>query len=148
MRLLQIGITGFDATGEVPVRDFKRAVHAAAMSQHARVGTVTPANGVTPNFHRIDVELGSQKLVVLCNRHIPVVAFASGIDEMEIGQFVQASPDFAAALTECGFVMGDAAELRRPVTSADLEALSAAEQRQAKYWKPRRVGDVIFNWWD
>jgi hypothetical protein len=148
MRLLRTGITGFDSTGEVSVRDFKRAVHAAATSQHVKVGSITPADGVTPNFHQIDVDFGSEKLVILCNRHVPIVAFASKIGEMEIEQFVQASPEFTAGLAEYGFVIGDVAELNRRVTSEDLKFLSPAEQHEVKYWKPKRVGDVIFNWWD
>lgn len=67
---------------------------------------------------------------------------------MGIESFSDAPADFVAALAECGFVIGDLAELNRRVTSDDLEMLSPAEQDQAKYWKPKRVGDIIFNWWD
>jgi hypothetical protein len=148
MGLLHNGITGFDNAGEVPASQLKRAVYAAAQATGAKVGDTKLADGVTPNFHEVNVECGSQAFAVLCNRHLPVVAFAERIDDMEIDRFADAPADFAAAFAECGFVIGDAAELNRRVTSADLEMLSPAERRQAKYWKPERVGDIIFNWWD
>ena len=85
---------------------------------------------------------------MLCNRHVPVVAFADAVGGMEIERFLEAPAEFAAALAECGFVIGDVAELGRRVTSDDLKMLSHTEQDQAKYWKPKRVGDIIFNWWD
>lgn len=148
MRLLQTGITGFDGSAEVPIANLKRAVYAAAQAAGAKVGEVRPADGVTPNFHQLDADFGSRKLVVLCNRHIPIVAFADRLDGMEIERFVEVPADFAAGLATCGFVIGDVAELNRPVGSSDLETLSPAEQREVKYWEPKRIGDVIFNWWD
>jgi len=51
-------------------------------------------------------------------------------------------------LAEAGFAAADADELNRRVEPKDLDALSPAERRQAKYWKPKRVGDIVFNWWD
>lgn len=148
MPLLQTGITGFDSNTRVPASDVKRAVYAAAQAGRATVGEVTPADGVTPNFHRVGVAFGKRKLVVLFNRHARVVAFADRVGEMEIGRFSEAPADFAAALAGCGFVIGDVAELNRRLTSCDLEALSPAERLQTNYWKPKRIGDIIFNWWD
>jgi hypothetical protein len=26
--------------------------------------------------------------------------------------------------------------------------LAPAEWKQIDYWKPRTIGDVVFNWWD
>jgi len=148
MRLLQTGITGFDSTTQVPAAQLKRAVYAAAQAAGAKVGEVRPAAGVTPNFHQVDVDFGSRTLVVLCNRHVPVVAFADQVDGMEIERFLGAPVDFAATMVASGFDVGDVAELNRRVTSGDLKMLSPTEQDQAKYWKPERVGDIIFNWWD
>lgn len=148
MRLLQTGITGFDSTTEVPAARLKRAVYAAAQAAGAKVSEFRPADGVTPNFHRIDVDFSSRTLVVLCNRHVPVVAFADQVDGMEIERFLEAPVDFAATMAASGFDIGDVAELNRRVTSGDLEMLSPTERDQAKYWKPKRVGDIIFNWWD
>jgi len=148
MGLLQPGITGFGTSAAVPVGDFKRALYAGAKTGGATVTTVRPGEGPTPNFHQADVGLASGPLVVLCNRHVPVVAFANRIDGMEIAHFVPAPPSFAEALAESGFAAAAADELNRRVEPKDLDALSPAERRQAKYWKPKRVGDIVFNWWD
>lgn len=148
MSLLQAGITGFDSRDEVPAANLKRAVYSATQAAGAKPGEVRLADGVTPNFHQIDVEFGSRVIVLLCNRHVPVVAFADRFEGMEIERFLEAPAGFAADLADGGFEIGDVAELNRQVTSDDLKMLSLAEQNQAKYWKPKRVGDIIFNWWD
>jgi hypothetical protein len=148
MSLLQTGITGFNTSAEVSAANITRGVYATAQAAGAKVGEIKPADGVTPNFHQIDVDLGGRALVVLCNRYLPVVALTERVDGMEIEQFSEAPDDFAAALAEYGFVIGDVADLNRRVTSDDLKMLSPAEQHEAKYWKPKRVGDIIFNWWD
>jgi hypothetical protein len=148
MRLLQTGITGFNTSAKVDAANLKRAVYAAAQAAGAKVGEIRLADGATPNFHQIDVDLGGRALVVLCNRHFPVAAFTERVDGMEIERFSDAPDGFAAALAEYEFVIGDVAELNRRVTGDDLKMLSPAEQHEAKYWKPKRVGDIIFNWWD
>lgn len=150
MRLLQTGITGFNSSGNVPAANFKRAVYAAAQVADAQVGEVRPANGITRNFYQIDVDFkcGTRKFVVLCNRHVPVVAVADQFDGIKVECFLKAPAEFAVALTDCGFVIGDVGELNRLVTSDDLKVLSPAEQAQAKYWNPERIGDIVFNWWD
>ena len=140
MRLLRTGITGFNSSREVAAADLKRAVYAAAQAAGAKVVGVRLADGVAPNFHQIDVEFGSRVLVVLCNRHAPVVGFADRIDGTAIECFTEALSDFASALALRGFVVADAAELNRRPMRDDLKMLSAAEQDLAKYWKPERVG--------
>lgn len=39
-------------------------------------------------------------------------------------------------------------ELERSIHPNDLQQLLTAEIEQAKYWRPRRIGDVVFNFWD
>ena len=38
--------------------------------------------------------------------------------------------------------------LNQPVTMEITEALSPAERSEMLYWKPKKIGDVIFNSWD
>ena len=38
--------------------------------------------------------------------------------------------------------------LRKPVTPDDCLQLSRAECEQIRYWRPRTVGEVLFNFWD
>ncbi len=38
--------------------------------------------------------------------------------------------------------------LDRPIADIDLGGLSSAEMRQVAYWRPRTLGELLFNWWD
>jgi hypothetical protein len=38
--------------------------------------------------------------------------------------------------------------LNSPVTDRVTTQLATAEIEQLDYWKPSRIGDVIFNYWD
>ena len=42
----------------------------------------------------------------------------------------------------------EAPELNRPLTGEDTSLLGSAESDQMRYWKPSRLGDLIFNFWD
>ena len=35
-----------------------------------------------------------------------------------------------------------------PALPESCKQLAEAELEQAKYWRPRRVGDLLFNFWD
>ena len=39
------------------------------------------------------------------------------------------------------------AELNKPLRQLD-NGLNQAEWEQIAYWKPERIGDIIFNYWD
>jgi hypothetical protein len=54
----------------------------------------------------------------------------------------------AQILSAAGYQVLPAAELRQPLTSADLSDLSAHEHEQIRYWKPQTVGELLFNYWD
>ena len=147
MSILRSGIAGFAAGGTVDLRAFKRAVYAAARHTDATVVATMPGEIATPSFHQADVNLAADQISVVCNCWYPVIAFTTrpvqmaGIVPIDI-------PAFAEILRSLGFEVPAADALSRVLKPADLEILSDAEQGQAKYWKPRRVADVVFNWWD
>jgi len=41
-----------------------------------------------------------------------------------------------------------AEELHKPLFEYQYNNLNKAEVAQMKYWKPQRIGDIIFNFWD
>lgn len=145
--LLRPGITGFCATKKVDFGDFRRAVINAARSSGATVVSSRQADCVTPNFHQVDIDLGSRPLSVICNRNYPVVALVSCPIAMS-GVLPVDDAEFITALTAMGWKLAKSDELIRPLTAADLACLSEMDRKQAKYWKPARIADVIFNWWD
>jgi hypothetical protein len=40
------------------------------------------------------------------------------------------------------------AELAIEIQESDLRMLDRVELEQVKYWKPRTIGELAFNWWD
>lgn len=147
MPVLRRGITGFDVDRKVDFAAFKEAVHAAARSAGASLIRTVPGDGVTPNFHQADVQLGGRELSILCNRAFPIVA----VVECPIvnGEMQPVDlPNLTDPMAENGYEVVFAAELARAIAPDDLQALSDSERDQAKYWKPKCIGQVVFNWWD
>lgn len=146
MTLLRRGITGIDSEPKVDFHTFKGAVFAAAHATDSQVIATIPAE-VTPNFHLAEVSGFNRLFCVVCNRHFPVVAFVerpvtmSGIRPIDV-------PSFAEMMRNSGFEIADVGELERPFGPSDLELLSESERKEASYWKPKTVGQVVFNWWD
>lgn len=148
MPLLTPGISGFGSTAEIGLTDFKRAVYAAAHREGAVVTAFVVHDGVTPSFHQASVTFGAESLLILCNRYRPIIAFPDRLENASVGSFISAPKLFAEVMVSFGVVVADAAELNRRLNAHDLESLSPVERQQVKYWKPKRVGDIIFHWWD
>jgi hypothetical protein len=152
MQRLPRGITGFDATDHrVSVLSFTTACHAAARQLRGRVQHVRDAAGqVTPNFHEALVSWndGAEAVRVLCNAHHPMIAFASPtncegdtrldfVDCPEVAGPLRAEFHILSLETVCAGTSPEA-----------LVQLGDAELDQMRYWKPQRIGDLIFNFWD
>jgi hypothetical protein len=148
MSLLRRGITGFDADGTVDVSFFKKAVYAAAQSTGASVVKIEAGDSVSPNFHQANVALNDQRTIsILCNRTHPIVAFVEC--PIAIGDFKAIDAiELAEIIRKFGFEIATADELNRSIEPKDLHLLGENERNQAKYWKPRRISQLVFNWWD
>lgn len=57
-------------------------------------------------------------------------------------------PELGAAFERLGYTVMPAAELARPLTQESLQGLASHELNQVRYFRPRRVGGVIYNLWD
>ena len=147
MSLLRQGITGFDVQSTVDFRAFKKAVFAAAQATDATVISIVASKCVTPNFHQAELLYARREFGIICNRNFPVVAFVTTPIAMGAIQPFD-FPELAAAISEFGFEVPSASELQRMVESDELEILSKGERHEVKYWKPKRIADVVFNWWD
>lgn len=147
MPLLRRGITGFALHQAVEFQRFKQAVYAAAQRMSARVISTKIADGVTPNFHQADMQVGARKISVICSRCFPIVACVESPVTMSGIRPIDA-PDVVETMLAFGFEVADSTELERAVTPEDLEVLSEEERKQLKYWKSQRIGDLVFNWWD
>ena len=147
MPLLRRGITGFSTDRRVEFRTFKQAVHAAARFTGGTVSATSDSDGVTPNFYHADISNGDRQFSVVCNRNFPVIACVERPIEMS-GIRPITVPGFLEVMCNFGFEIASVNELERPPDRRDLALLASAERKQVKYWKTRRVGDLIFNWWD
>jgi hypothetical protein len=147
MEILRRGITGFDTHAHVDFHAFKTAVYAAAQVIDALVVATQCIEGVTPNFHQADIHYRGLEFSVICNRYFPVVAVVErpiaylNVQPIDV-------PEFTNLLQNMGLAVVSTNELLRPLQESDLQTLSDSEREQARYWKPQRMVDVAFNWWD
>jgi hypothetical protein len=154
---LRKGITGFRHVNDPPLPStdllsFRSYCFAAARMLGGKVAHpgLEPVR-VEANFTWLVLELPTGAVAVLLNRHSPVVGFARpwGEDGPH-GLITFLNCERLAGVFEemGGYEVVSQTELGRPVRPDDLRQLSPAEMEQVKYWKPRRLGDIVFNFWD
>lgn len=150
--ILPKGITGFapDDSPYTPAtsfRAFKTVCHAAARRLYGRVISVTSCEGqVTPNFHVAELHLRSGVYFVLCNAYHPWLAAVAQRPTWMEGPFLDSAELQGAAWSGFRFLVPE--QLEEPPTLEALRALGPDELAQFLYWKPERLGDVLFNFWD
>ena len=150
--ILPEGITGFfeggrDATPPlVDPAPFVGACHAAARAESGRVEGFEPA-GAARNYHRAILRMRHGTIAVLCNGHFPIIAFAEASDDLPL-RFIDAealAPRFEEVMP-CEIVSRSSLEAHPDTES--LANLGAVERDQIRYWRPQRLGEIIFNFWD
>jgi len=152
MQRLPKGVTGFDAPDQdVAAETFTAACQAAARQIGGRVHKVQSAyEQVTPNFHQalIAFRYGTEIVRVLCNAHYPIVAFATPQpNERDTRLEFRDCPELADVL-RADYTILSRAEACAGVSNEVVAQLGAAETNQMRYWRPQRIGDVVFNYWD
>ena len=153
---LRKGITGFCNVDDPPLTKCNLATFRALCYDAVRMvgGRILNhdrrPNEIEASFQMIVLELRGVQRAVLINNHFPIIGFAvppndgdtgplQFIDCDELGNLFRASGQYEVVSQE---------ELERAVGQNDLEQLLPEEIEQVVYWQPRRVGDVIFNFWD
>jgi hypothetical protein len=86
---------------------------------------------------------------VLLNAAHPLVAFAKvPADGQGTFEYVDCLK-LAVAFREQGeYTVASSEELNQPLLSDMCGDLTPTELRRVRYFRPARVGDVIFNFWD
>ena len=109
-----------------------------------------PATG--RNYYAVAVDFrGGVPGVLMLNPAVRVVALAErGVrDDPSLAQTrTFLSVPAARVFQKSGFVVPEAVDLERDLTTADLADLTRGELDDIDYHQPRRVGDVVFNWFD
>jgi len=152
--ILPRGITGFlDSGAPIPTRSdfaaFLQLGHAAAQAVGCDVsGGLDRTHVVTPNFHAVTFAQRELVSVLICNTRYPFVAAVehlSGTCRLEF----RVIPETIAGLAEqSGFRVLSKSVLELPPDDQAISALAAAEVEQIQYWRPKRIGDIIYNFWD
>jgi hypothetical protein len=154
--LLPRGITGFHRHDErlstvADLAAFRGHCHEAARRVSGWVVSFTDPDSSSDyrNYVLGILVLPAGKIAVLLNLHHPFVAFADPLAEASVLLRFRDCPVLADAFGSFGiYEVVPAAQLEEPPTSVMLRELADIERKQVAYWKPRRIGDVVFNWWD
>ena len=152
MQPLPTGITGFDSPEEgVSVERFRSACQAAVRQAYGKLTQVRAAHEhATTNFHEALVSLhdGKETVRVLCNAYFPIIAFTSpATREGDVRLRFLDCPELARSLSS-EFTVLSAQDAGAGVSPQVISQLGETELAQLKYWKPQRIGDVVFNYWD
>ena len=152
--ILQRGTTGFQHYKDpqlpvVDLRAFRTVYHDVARTVSADVIHNPRRNPDTEcNFADALLQIRDDRIVVLLNYFHPLLAFASESaagaarefrDHADLAHAFSAYPDFTVV---------SVATLTQSPHPDMLSNLAPAEMEQFNYWKPARIGDVIFNYWD
>lgn len=152
------GVTGFYSAKHnkpptIDEKQFKQICFSLISSNGGEVLDIKEPQ-VATNFFDVEAKIFNKHLHILLNVHYPFMAFAfdveygkiTFIDEPEL--FKQFSPFYNVLNTK---------ELNAPVllrlgskksiVQNDNE-LNSDELEQIAYWKPERIGEIIFNYWD
>ena len=142
------GITGFCMSGDPPlpatdIVAFKALAYAAARLLNASVVRCDTTPDPARSFHIITLQTRETRYSLLGHTIHPVVAWTLA-DAM---RFID-MPALVECAHEFGFQTYPAAFLDTPLDPAYLTNLAPVERREIKSWRPQRMGDVIFNFWD
>ena len=157
MLQLPRGITGFwsqqsAAPPRVKSAAFRARCATAAVALHGKL-LENPADleQFGRNFYVQAMTYKGRTISILCNVHAPWLALIDGLVDASRNTGEQAFVDdqlLSNPLANGEWRVLDAATLRTPLNHIDLTALDPAELTQVAYWKPRTVGEIVFNHWD
>lgn len=123
--------------------DFRRIVWQVARQAGAWADEVR-APAVTPNFHAARLRWrGGEALYLLCSQD-GHWACARAVEPGCRLAFVDPPEALEAALMQAG----DALPWRVEELAADFVRQPGMSEADVRYWKPRTLGEGLFNWWD
>lgn len=154
--LLLNGITGFFDKIDDPIKmvdgdQFKKDCYAISYLLNGKVICFLEPE-FPSSFYKCEVELNNKQLYVLLNAHYPFVAFASVVDFGNI-EFVDVQ-ELAGVFSEQFQVLTNE-DVNQPLRYGTKQnvllnenQLNQSEIQQIAHWKPKTVGEVIYNQWD
>lgn len=155
---LPYGVTGFYDPKENPPpfidgKPFKQLCFTVITSNGGKViNFIEPQIGT--NFFEVEIQVFNKHMYILLNAHYPFLAFASSVDFGNV-IFIDV-PQLYNEFSPYYRVMS-VHELNEPLLMKEVKGkivveneneLNDAELKQIAYWKPQKIGDVVFHFWD
>jgi len=100
--------------------------------------------GYPLNYFRVDMEKGKNIVSILLHEYYPYVATAAYKNELQIG-FLDLEDIFEVLRPY--YIVLETSFLNEPF-DPNAHDLTQIEIVNAKYWRPKTNGEVIFNCWD
>jgi hypothetical protein len=147
-------VTGIESRKEGPpsytdYQAFRGHCYVAAREAGWSVREVmAPRQSVACNYALAVLASGESSIAVALNGVFPLLAFAAPPEDGRLDLDFADCPGLGAAFERLGYTVIPAAELARPISQEMWQGLAPHEQKQLRYFRPRRVGDVIYNYWD
>ncbi|WP_424887296.1 hypothetical protein [Streptomyces sp. XH2] len=148
---LERGATGFLDRNDPPAPSTdpsacRAAWYAAARAAGGQVEDFTEQQ-YPQSFHSATLSGRNGAHTALFHAHHPLIAFVGDRRYWYTDEFRE-PPAWATALSDAGFVVLSAEQLLSSLEESDTSALSKAEWRQIKHWRPQTLGATLFNSWD
>lgn len=150
---LPAGVSGFydsdeQKPSEIDVAKYKELCHRLARDLGAELQEF--ADSLYPaNFHKALFHFPEEDICLVMNKHYPLLAFAKTADTVKV-EFIDYPAGNGAISDDFTVLSKDELEIPVPKNSDELKSggLNNGEIKQIKYWKPERLGEIVFNFWD
>jgi hypothetical protein len=152
--LLPRGVTGIESRreGSPSFTDFQafrgHCYGAARKAGWSVQGVLTPRQPIACNYALAVFRHREDSIAAALNEVFPLLAFVIPPAEGQLSLDFADCPELGSAFVQLGYTVLPAAELARPLTREMWQGLAPHEQKDVRYFRPRRVGDVIYNYWD
>jgi hypothetical protein len=133
------------------LKAFRSHCHTAARSVGAALLDIEDPHDAFQmrNYAAAHFVSSDRSISCLLNLIFPILAFVNFPNEGQIVFEYTDAPNLSKAFSDFGIcTIPSAEELNRPLIQDMWTELAAAEQKRIRYFRPKRVGDVIFNFWD
>ncbi|AZB41864.1 hypothetical protein CEF21_05845 [Bacillus sp. FJAT-42376] len=146
------GITGFTQAAPLPEigkAQFKQVCFTAAQKHRLQMELFLDSE-YPLNFYHVKMYSQTVQIHLLLNHHYPYLSFASSVEYGRIS-FVD-PPEWAESFRPFYTILSKT-ELNERVTISGNQLkneneLDEAELKEIAFWKPERIGEIIFNAWD
>ena len=152
--LLLRGVTGIESRKEgapsfADFRSFHGHCYVAACEAGWSVREVlAPRQSIACNYALAVFTRRKETIAAVLNGVFPLLAFVIPPTDGQLELDFIDCPGLGTAFEQLGYKVQLAVELRRPLTQEMWQGLAPHEQKDVRYFRPRRVGDVIYNYWD